>query len=95
MQGRVDKIAKEMALLEQQFIKDTNKTVAGESHKGGKCALGKSGCWGKGVHVCWVVVVVEGLSCGASIVGHMCSGDGPEGAHGGLGGWASGSNACS
>ena len=27
VQGRVDKIAKEMALLEQQFIKDTNKTV--------------------------------------------------------------------
>lgn len=55
MQGRVDKIAKEMALLEQQFIKDTNKTVAGESHKGGKSVLGKSGCWGKGLHVCWVV----------------------------------------
>ncbi len=28
VQGRVDKIGKEMALLEQQFIKDTNKTVA-------------------------------------------------------------------
>ena len=29
MQGRVDKIAKEMALLEQAFVKDTSKTVAG------------------------------------------------------------------
>jgi elongation factor Ts len=28
VQGRVDKIAKEMALLEQSFIKDTSKTVA-------------------------------------------------------------------
>ncbi len=28
MQGRVDKIAKEMSLLDQQFIKDTSKTVA-------------------------------------------------------------------
>ena len=28
VQGRVDKIAKEMALLEQPFIKDTGKTVA-------------------------------------------------------------------
>ncbi|EFN57590.1 hypothetical protein CHLNCDRAFT_34804 [Chlorella variabilis] len=28
VQGRVDKIAKEMSLLDQQFIKDTNKTVA-------------------------------------------------------------------
>lgn len=26
--GRVEKIAKEMALMEQQFIKDTSKTVA-------------------------------------------------------------------
>ena len=29
MQGRVDKIAKTMALLEQPFIKDSSKTVAG------------------------------------------------------------------
>jgi hypothetical protein len=29
VQGRVDKIAKTMALLEQPYIKDTNKTVAG------------------------------------------------------------------
>ncbi|KAI7841513.1 hypothetical protein COHA_004905 [Chlorella ohadii] len=28
VQGRVDKIAKEMSLLDQQFIKDTSKTVA-------------------------------------------------------------------
>jgi len=28
VQGRVDKIAKEFALMEQQYIKDTNKTVA-------------------------------------------------------------------
>jgi elongation factor Ts len=28
VQGRVDKIAKEFALLEQPFIKDSNKTVA-------------------------------------------------------------------
>ena len=31
MQGRVDKIAKEMALLEQAFVKDTSKTVAGRA----------------------------------------------------------------
>jgi elongation factor Ts len=31
VQGRVDKIAKTMALLEQPFIKDTNKTVGGAS----------------------------------------------------------------
>lgn len=31
--GRVEKIAKEQALLEQDFIKDTSKTVAGE-HQG-------------------------------------------------------------
>ena len=28
MQGRVDKIAKTMALLEQPYIKDTSKTVS-------------------------------------------------------------------
>lgn len=30
VQGRVDKIAKTMALLEQPYIKDSGKTVTGE-----------------------------------------------------------------
>ena len=33
--GRVEKIAKNMALLEQAFVKDTNKTVAGEERRWG------------------------------------------------------------
>ncbi len=41
VQGRVDKIAKEMALLEQPFVKDTNRTVAGERGRGGG-GLGRS-----------------------------------------------------
>ena len=36
VQGRVDKIAKEMSLLDQQFIKDTNKTVAVSARRAGR-----------------------------------------------------------
>ena len=41
MQGRVDKIAKEMALLEQPFIKDTTKTV-GEHIKEAIAGIGEN-----------------------------------------------------
>ena len=37
MQGRVDKIAKEMSLMDQQFIKDTSKTVAVSARAGCCC----------------------------------------------------------
>ena len=41
MQGRVDKIAKEMSLMDQQFIKDTNKTVAVSRASGPHARLGR------------------------------------------------------
>ena len=46
MQGRVDKIAKTMALLEQPYIKDSGKTVAGAwpTGAGGSHALGFDSC---------------------------------------------------
>ena len=37
VQGRVDKIAKEMSLMDQQFIKDTSKTVAVSARAGCCC----------------------------------------------------------
>ena len=55
--GRVAKIAKEMALLEQQFIKDTSKTVAGEPLEtlGPPAPQAAAGCWARRARgaACW------------------------------------------